>query len=99
MRGEGLARRNDSGGAGRCGEVGEAGDGADPLVPRQDDLLDLAEQRVDTEVDRDWWGFAAAGDAGELDAIAGAVLRAGTAAGLPCPAIEELSQRVAKRLA
>ena len=40
----------------------------------------------------------AAGHAGELDAIAGGVIRAGAAAGVECPAIAELARAVEQRV-
>ncbi|HEX4106532.1 MAG TPA: 2-dehydropantoate 2-reductase [Solirubrobacteraceae bacterium] len=39
-----------------------------------------------------------AGRAGELDAIAGAVVRAGEAVGIPCPTIDRLAREIARRV-
>ena len=55
--------------------------------------LDAADARLGSSMQRD----IAAGRPPELDAIAGAVLRAGARHGLPCPTVQWLTQRFAVR--
>jgi 2-dehydropantoate 2-reductase len=79
--------------------IGEAAavanaDGAaiDPAAPLAE--LDEAHPGLRSSMQRD----IAAGREPELDAIAGAVLRAGSRHGLECPTIDELSAQVAERV-
>jgi 2-dehydropantoate 2-reductase len=69
---------------------GAALDAADTLAE-----LDGAHAELGSSMQRD----IAAGRASELDAIAGAVLRAGQRHGLPCPTVQWLAERVALRTA
>jgi 2-dehydropantoate 2-reductase len=59
------------------------------------DELDAAHAELGSSMQRD----IAAGRATELDAIAGAVLRAGRRHGLRCPTVQWLGERVALRTA
>ncbi len=63
----------------------------DPAVPQRE--LEEAHPELSSSMQRD----IAAGHAPELDAIAGAVLRAGDRHGLQCPTIAELAGLIAKR--
>ncbi len=67
------------------------GGGVDPAVPLAE--LDDAHPGLGSSMQRD----IAAGREPELDAIAGAVLRAGRRHGLECPTIERLSVSIAER--
>ena len=71
--------------------AGADGGGVDPAVPLGE--LDDAHPGLGSSMQRD----IAAGREPELDAIAGAVLRAGHRHGLQCPTIERLSLLIAKR--
>jgi 2-dehydropantoate 2-reductase len=68
-------------------------DGADLLASAALSELEQAHAALGSSMQRD----IAAGREPELDAIAGAVLRAGSRHGVGCPAIQRLSEQVAER--
>ena len=70
-----------------------AADGADQSPERTLEELDDAHPELDSSMHRD----VVAGREPELDAIAGAVLRAAARHGLTCPTIDRLAGRVAER--
>lgn len=69
------------------------GAGIDPRAPLAE--LDEAHPGLGSSMQRD----IAAGREPELDAIAGAVLRAGRRHGIECPTIERLSRQIGERIA
>jgi len=72
--------------------AGAAGAEVDPMAVLAE--LDEAHAELGSSMQRD----LAAGREPELDAIAGAVLRAGRRHGLECPTLERLSQEIAGRI-
>lgn len=74
-----------------CAVAAAEGASIDPATPLQE--LTDAHASLGSSMQRD----IAAGRTPELDAIPGAVLRAGARHGIPCPTIEALAQAVATR--
>jgi 2-dehydropantoate 2-reductase len=92
IRAEGRWRRTLAGAIEEAAVVAQAeGAAVDPGGPLRE--LEEAPAELGSSMQRD----IAAGRPSELDAIAGAVLRAGARHGIGCPTIEELSARIAER--